>query len=254
MPTPISSLSGGKNSSEPERPSGRILIVDDEYSVRRALHITLYDQGFDVSEASSGEEAIALARVITFDAVLLDMVLPGKGGIEVCRELRKIAPRLAIVVVSVRDAEDDQVEALDAGADDYVTKPFQMRELTARIRSAVRRAKASALEAEEAISIGDIALYPARRSVTKGGQPVHLTPKEFDLLAFLMRRAGMPVTHASLLSAVWGTEYTNQVEYLRTFIRQLRGKLEDDRTNPKYLLTENHIGYRFIDQEAERGL
>jgi two-component system KDP operon response regulator KdpE len=241
MPTPISSLSGGKNSSEPERPSGRILIVDDEYSVRRALHITLYDQGFDVSEASSGEEAIALA-------------LPGKGGIEVCRELRKIAPRLAIVVVSVRDAEDDQVEALDAGADDYVTKPFQMRELTARIRSAVRRAKASALEAEEAISIGDIALYPARRSVTKGGQPVHLTPKEFDLLAFLMRRAGMPVTHASLLSAVWGTEYTNQVEYLRTFIRQLRGKLEDDRTNPKYLLTENHIGYRFIDQEAERGL
>jgi two-component system KDP operon response regulator KdpE len=222
--------------------SGRILIVEDEYSVRRALHISLYDQGFDVSEASSGEDGLALARVISCDAVLLDVVLPGRNG---CRELRALRPRLAILMVSVRDSEDERIEALDAGADDYITKPFHMRELTARIRAAVRRAQTSALEAEEAIQVGDITLYPARRSVTKAGHAVHLTPKEFDLLAFLMRQAGIPVDHARLLSAVWGTEYASQVEYLRTFIRQLRGKLEDDRAHPKYLLTDNHIGYRF---------
>lgn len=229
--------------------SGRVLIVDDEYSVRRALHITLYDQGFDVSEAASGEDALALARVARCDAVLLDVALPGKSGIDVCRELRQIYPRLAILMISVRDSADDRVEALDAGADDYISKPFHMRELTARLRAAVRRSQTAAPETEEVIRIGEIELSPARRAVKKAGRPIHLTPKEFELLAFLMRQAGIPITHSRLLSAVWGTEYASQVEYLRTFVRQLRGKLEDDRSHPKYLLTDNHIGYRFIDRD-----
>jgi two-component system KDP operon response regulator KdpE len=226
-----------------------VLIVDDEYSVRRALHITLYDQGFDVSEAASGEDALALARVARCDAVLLDIALPGKSGIDVCRELRQMYPRLAILVISVRDSADDRVEALDAGADDYISKPFHMRELTARLRAAVRRSQTAAPDVEEVIRIGEIELSPARRTVKKAGRPVHLTPKEFELLAFLMRQAGIPITHSRLLSAVWGTEYASQVEYLRTFVRQLRGKLEDDRSRPKYLLTDNHIGYRFIDRD-----
>lgn len=232
-----------------------MLIVDDEYSVRRALHITLYDQGFDVSEAGSGEEALALARVIRCDAVLLDINLPGKNGVDVCRELRQMYPRLAILMISVRDNSDDRVEALDAGADDYISKPFHMRELAARLRAAVRRSQSAAAPDEEAIRIGDIELYPTRRIVKKAGRPIHLTPKEFELLAFLMRQAGIPIAHSRLLSAVWGTEYASQVEYLRTFVRQLRGKLEDDRARPKYLLTDNHIGYRFIDRdEAAHGL
>ena len=216
-------------------PPGRlveILIVDDDYSIRRTLHITLYDQGFDVAEASSGEEALMLARVLRYDAVLLDINMPGKSGLEVCRELRHLFPRLAILMVSVRNDQDDRVNALDAGADDYISKPFHMRELTARIRAAVRRVQTPATEVEHAIQIGEVTLFPARRLVQKGGAPIHLTPKEFDLLLYLMRHAGVPATHSKLLASVWGPEYTSQLEYLRTFIRQLRKKLEDDPTSP----------------------
>jgi len=234
-------------SGETARSAGRLLIVDDDYAVRRALHITLYDQGFDVSEAVSGEEALAIARVVRFDAILLDINMPGKDGIQICRELRMAYPRLAILMLTVRSEQDDRVEALDAGADDYVVKPFQMRELAARIRAAVRRVQTPASEIDNAISIGDIKLYPVRRIVQKQGQPVHLTPKEFDLLLYLMRQAGLPVSHGRLLSSVWGPEYASQVEYLRTFVRQLRRKLEDDPTNPRYILTDSHIGYRFTD-------
>jgi len=232
---------------EASRSAGRILIVDDDYAVRRALHITLYDQGFDVSEAASGDEALAIARVIKFDAVLLDINMPGKDGVQVCRELRHAFPRLAILMLTVRNEQDDRVEALDAGADDYVVKPFQMRELTARIRAAVRRVQTPNSEIDSAISIGDISLYPIRRVVQKLGQPVHLTPKEFDLLLYLMRHSGLPVSHGRLLSSVWGPEYSSQVEYLRTFVRQLRRKLENDPTDPKYILTDSHVGYRFTD-------
>ncbi len=232
---------------ESSRPAGRLLIVDDDYAVRRALHITLYDQGFDVSEAASGDEALAIARVIRFDAVLLDVNMPGKDGVQVCRELRHAYPRLAILMLTVRNDQDDQVSALDAGADDYVVKPFRMRELTARIRAAVRRVQTPANEIDNAITIGDVSLFPVRRLVQKRGQTVHLTPKEFDLLLHLMRNSGFPVSHGRLLSSVWGPEYSGQVEYLRTFVRQLRRKLEDDPTDPKYILTDSHVGYRFTD-------
>jgi two-component system, OmpR family, KDP operon response regulator KdpE len=229
------------------KPEGKLLVVDDDPAVRRALHTTLYGLGFDIGEAATGEEALALCRIVRYDALLLDVNMPGKGGIDTCRELRRLMPRVAILMLSVNDDQDRKIEALEAGADDYVTKPFHMRELTARIRSALRRSRATATRSDEVIAIGDIELHPARRLVLKNAHPVHLTPKEFDLLQYLMTHVGLPITHARLLHVVWGAEYANQVEYLRTFMRQLRKKLEDDAGNPKYLLTDSHIGYRFND-------
>jgi two-component system KDP operon response regulator KdpE len=229
------------------KPAGRLLIVDDDYSIRRALHMTLYAQGYEVTEASSGDEALSLARAVRYDAVLLDINMPGRNGVEVCRELRRLFPRLAILMLTVKSGQDDQVGALDAGADDYVVKPFQMRELAARIRAAVRRVQTPAGESEQRIRIGEIILDPSRRYVEKTGQIVPLTPKEFDLLHYLMTHPGVPVNHGRLLTAVWGPEYSSRTEYLRTFIRQLRKKLEDNPTEPRYLLTDSHIGYRFTD-------
>lgn len=239
-----------KAPDDAQRASPRILIVDDDYAVRRALHISLYNLGFEIAEAPCFEEAISLVRAIRFDAVLLDVNLPGRNGIEICRELRHICPRQAILMLSVRNEPEDRVEALDAGADDYIVKPFHMGELTARIRAALRRVQTPANEIDQAIRIGEISLYPARRVVTKSGLPVHLTPKEFDLLVYLMRHSGLPVNHGRLLRSVWGPEHSSQIEYLRTFVRQLRRKLEDDPTNPRYVLTASHIGYRFVDQTS----
>ncbi len=224
---------------------GKVLIVDDEPSIRRALHTTFGTLGYDIAEAVTGEQALPLLRASTFDAVLLDINMPGMGGIEACREIRRQFPRVAVLMLTVRDSEDDKVEALEAGADDYVAKPFPIRELVARVRSAVRRSHTPAVSGSAVITIGDIRLDPARRLVQKSGQPVHLTPKEFDLLHHLMKHAGLPMMHARLLGAVWGPEYGGELEYLRTFIRQLRKKLEDDAAHPKYLLTDSHIGYRF---------
>lgn len=231
----------------PAKQEGKLLVVDDDPAVRRTLHTTLYSLGFDIGEAGTGDEAIALCRIVRYEAVLLDINMPGKDGVETCRELRRLLPRVAIIMLSVNDDHERKIEALEAGADDYVTKPFHMRELTARIRSALRRSRASSVQSEELISIGDVELHAARRLVLKAGEPVHLTPKEFDLLHYLMSHAGLPITHSRLLHVVWGSEYANQVEYLRTFVRQLRKKLEDDAGNPKYLLTDSHVGYRFID-------
>jgi len=224
---------------------GKVLIVDDEPSIRRALRTTFGTLGFDVSEAITGEEALPLLRAAAFDAVLLDVNMPGMGGLEACREIRRQFPRLAVLMLTVRDNEDDKVEALDAGADDYVTKPFPIRELVARVRSAVRRSHAPTDNVNSVIAIGQIALDPLRRLVQKNGATLHLTPKEFDLLHHLMKNAGLPILHARLLSAIWGPEYGNELEYLRTYIRQLRKKIEDDAAHPRYLLTDSRIGYRF---------
>jgi two-component system KDP operon response regulator KdpE len=228
---------------------GKVLIVDDEPSIRRALRTTFGTLGFDTAEAVTGEQALPLLRSSSFDAVLLDINMPGMGGVEACREIRRQFPRLAVLMLTVRDNEDDKVEALEAGADDYVMKPFPIRELVARVRSAVRRSHVSPGNGNAVIAIGDIMLDPARRLVQKSGQTVHLTPKEFDLLHYLMKHAGLPMMHARLLGAVWGPEYGGELEYLRTFIRQLRKKLEDDAANPKYLLTDSHIGYRFREAQ-----
>jgi two-component system KDP operon response regulator KdpE len=228
---------------------GVILIVDDDASVRRALRTTLQTLGFSTSEACGGEEAVVLARAAAYDVVLLDVNMPGMDGLETCRQLRRLLPRIAILMLTVRDSEEDKVQALEAGADDYVTKPFHIRELTARLRAAVRRAQALGHNPNAVIRIGDLELDPARREIHKAGNFVHLTPKEFDLLHYLMAHAGLPITHGRLLNAVWGPEYGDEVEYLRTFVRQLRKKIEDDPANPKYLLTHIQIGYRFRDND-----
>jgi len=182
--------------------------------------------------------------------VLLDINMPGGGGIEACRTLRRLAPGLPILMLTVRDSADDKIDALDAGADDYITKPFHVGELTARVRSAVRRSRLAQGESEKIIAIGEIELDRERRLVRKSSAIVHLTPKEFDLLYCLMSHAGKPLTHARLLTSVWGTEYGSEVEYLRTFVRQLRRKLEDDPSSPEYILTDSYIGYRFKETEG----
>ena len=233
------------------QPHGKVLIVDDDSAIRRALHNTLHGMGFEVDDASSGEAALDLVREAEYDVVLLDINMPGIGGIRACREIRKSLPRLGILMLTVRDREEDKVTALDAGADDYITKPFNIRELAARIRAAVRRSRATKVDADAVMQIGNIELDPARRLVRKSGEPVHLTPKEFDLLRYLMAHAGLPITHLRLLHAVWGPEYGGELEYLRTFVRQLRKKLEDDPAEPAYLLTDSHIGYRFAEAKLE---
>jgi len=227
----------------------RILVVDDETAIRRALRPPLLELGFQVAEASRGEEAIQMLRSAQHDVVLLDVNMPGIGGIETLRRIRTFAPRLPILMLTVRDQEEDKVEALDLGADDYVTKPFSTRELIARIRTAVRRVKAPGRAEDSPIEIGEIRLDPQRRLVVKSGQPVHLTRKEFDILHCLMSRAGRVVTYARLLTAVWGADCREEVEYLRTFVRQLRKKIEDDPSNPLYLLTDVYVGYRFADSQ-----
>jgi two-component system, OmpR family, KDP operon response regulator KdpE len=231
----------------------RILIVDDESAIRRALRPPLIELGFQVAEAARGEEALQLLRGSQFDAVLLDVNMPGIGGIETLRRIRAFAPRLPILMLTVRDQEEDKVEALESGADDYVTKPFSTRELIARIRSAVRRVRAPARAEDAPLEIGEIRLDPVKRTVTKRGQPVHLTRKEFDILNCLMIRAGRVVTYAKLLTAVWGADCREEVEYLRTFVRQLRKKIEDDPSNPIYLLTDVYVGYRFADAQMLQG-
>ncbi|MGA2570694.1 MAG: response regulator transcription factor [Terracidiphilus sp.] len=232
------------------QPLIRILLVDDEPAIRRALRPPLIELGFQVAEASRGEEALQALRAAPYDAVLLDINMPGIGGIETLRRIRTFAPRLPVLMLTVRDEEEDKVEALDMGADDYVTKPFSTRELIARIRSAVRRVRAPARPEDAPIEIGEIRLEPVKRLVTKRGTQVKLTRKEFDILYCLMSRAGRVVTYSKLLTAVWGAEFREEVEYLRTFVRQLRKKIEDDPSNPLYLLTDVYVGYRFADPQT----
>ncbi|HLI04188.1 MAG TPA: response regulator transcription factor [Terracidiphilus sp.] len=231
------------------QPNIRILVVDDEPAIRRALRPPLMELGFQLAEASRGEEALQALRAQPYDVVLLDVNMPGLGGIETLRRIRAFAPRLPVLILTVRDREEDKVEALDLGADDYVTKPFSTRELIARIRSAVRRMRAPVRTEDAPIEIGEIHLDPVKRRVTKRGDVIRLTRKEFDILHCLMSRAGRVVTYAKLLTAVWGADCREEVEYLRTFVRQLRKKMEDDPSNPIYLLTDVSVGYRFADAQ-----
>ncbi len=227
--------------------NGNILLVEDDPHIRQSLKTTLSALGFETGEASTGEEALARLRMATYDVVLMDLNMAGMGGVEACRRVRREFPQISILVVTVRDSEEDKVQALDAGADDYITKPFQIRELTARIRAGLRRARNPAQTTEEPIRVGIFELHPARRVLRKRGQEIRLTPTEFDLVAYLMSHAGHPILHAKLLSSVWGAEYGDEREYLRTYIMQLRKKLEDEPANPVYLKTVNYLGYVFFD-------
>jgi two-component system, OmpR family, KDP operon response regulator KdpE len=241
----------GSNHEPSNAGQGTILLVDDDNSTRRALRVTLSAMGFTIVEAARGEEALSLVRVAWFDAVLLDVEMPGMGGLETCRSIRHALSRLPILILSVKDGEDDKVAALDAGADDYITKPFQLRELSARLRSAVRRRSIQDETRGAPLRHGQLELDPVKYRVLKRGQAIHLTPKEFEMLHYLMMHAGEPIPHARLLKSVWGPDYGNQIEYLRTFVRQLRKKIEDDPATPRYLLTDAYVGYRFNDQLPE---
>jgi len=223
----------------------KVLIVEDDAGIRQSLFEALGALGFAIGEAGNGEEAMTRLRMVDYEAVLLDINMPGMGGIETCRKICQNYPRLPIIMLTVLDQEDDKVEALDAGADDYVTKPFQIRELTARLRAAIRRSKTALLEPNSLIVAGDLALDRARHRIEKLGVEIHLTPKEFDLLGYLMEHAGRPISHHRLLTAIWGPEYGNEREYVRVLINQLRKKIEDDPARPTYILTESYIGYRF---------
>lgn len=229
---------------------GLILVVDDEPAIRSVLQETLCGFGFKTMEAERGEEALSLTCETTFDAILLDINMPGLNGIETCKSMRRVNPRVPILMLTVRDTEDDKVDAFEAGADDYITKPFRLRELIARIRAAIRSAKALDPQQEESapvLRVGEIELDPVRRTAKKGNRPVHLTPKEFKLTYQLMTSAGRPVSHSRLLNSVWGPEHAEELDYLRTFVHQLRKKLEDDPSNPRYLLTDTNFGYRFVE-------
>lgn len=224
---------------------GRVLIVEDDPSFRRSLRTTLGILGFDIGEAGDGEAALMRLRMVDYDAVLLDINMPGYGGIEACVRMRRIFTRLPILMLTVRDSEDDKVQALEAGADDYVTKPFQIRELTARVRAAIRRYHAPETSSELPITIGDIMLDPVRRRMEQAGVEIHLTPHEFNALQILMLHAGRPVTHARLHTALHLPGDVANRGHLRVLIGQLRKKLGDNSENPAYVLTDGYIGYRF---------
>lgn len=222
-----------------------ILIVEDDAALRRSLRTTLSAEGLNVKDVGTGEQAMAELRQARYEIVLLDLNMPGMGGMAACRIMRSAFPGLTIIVLTVRDQDADKVNALDAGADDYITKPFQLSELTARIRAALRRIRLSVAEEDVPIQIGEIRIDPVRREVTKANDQIHLTPKEFDLLHLMMEHAGKPLSHRFLITSVWGAEYGDEREYLRTYMNQLRRKLEADPSSPQYLLTENYVGYRF---------
>jgi two-component system KDP operon response regulator KdpE len=221
----------------------RILVVDDEQQITRVLRTTLTAQGYDIRVANDGEMALELMKNWTPHVVVTDLAMPNLDGVGLCRQLRQVS-QVPIIVLSVRGQDRSKVEALDAGADDYVTKPFSMNELLARIRAQLRRSPV-AEEPSTSIIAGDFNIDLDARSVRVRGREVHLTPKEFDLLVYLARRPGKVMTHRSLLGAIWGANSTEQPEYLRVFIGQLRKKIETDPSAPKYLLTEPWVGYRF---------
>lgn len=221
----------------------RILVVDDEPQITRVLRTTLTAQGYDIRVANDGEMALELMKNWAPHVVITDLAMPNLDGVGLCRRLRQMS-QTPIIVLSVRGQDRSKVEALDAGADDYVTKPFSMNELLARIRAQLRRNPAEDKDLGAIIS-GDFSIHLDARSVKVAGKELHLTPKEFELLVYLARRPGKVVTHKTLLAAVWGPNNTEQPEYLRVFVGQLRKKIEIDPSSPKYLVTEPWVGYRF---------
>ena len=222
---------------------GRILVIDDEPQITRVLRASLSAQGYDVRTANDPGEGLEVFREWPPDLVITDLMMPGMSGVEVCRAIRSRAAT-PVLVLSVREHERSKVEALDAGADDYVTKPFGIQELLARVRAHLRRAPERTASAIEA---GDFVVDATAHSITVQGKPVHLTPKEFDLLLHLARNAGKVMTHRALLTAVWGAQAAYQPEYLRVFIGQLRKKLEAE-TGRQYIQTEPWVGYRFVPE------
>jgi two-component system KDP operon response regulator KdpE len=223
---------------------GNILVVDDEPQITRVLKTTLSSHGYGVRTASDGDEAVQLMKDWPPDLVITDLRMPNMSGLDLCRHLRARS-RVPIIVLSVKGEERTKVEALDAGADDYVTKPFGVNELLARVRATLRRATTPEEPEMLRIDAGDFHIDIPTRTVLVKDREVHLTPKEFDLLVYLARHPGKVLTHRTLLGAVWGGNCVEQPEYLRVFVGHLRKKLEPDESAPRYILTEPWVGYRF---------
>ena len=224
---------------------GRILVVDDDPQIRRTMKATLTARHYEVSDSRNGEEALDKLRSETFDLVLLDMNMPGTGGIETCRLIRSSSD-VAIIMLTVNNAEKDKVEALDAGADDYVTKPFSMPELLARIRATLRRLPQAPDEAGlQQLTLEGVEIDLPSRQVTVLGRTARLTAKEFDLLSYFLIRPNKTIAHRELLQAVWGPDYGDELEYLRVFVNRLRKKIEPDPSKPRFLVTDAWAGYRF---------
>jgi two-component system KDP operon response regulator KdpE len=227
--------------------AGRILVVDDEPQIRRIMRTTLIAAGYEVDDATTGEKALEKVREYRPDLVLLDINMPGMGGLAACKAIRSDTS-IAIIMLTVRNTEKDKVEALDAGADDFVVKPFSTPELLARIRAALRRVPVAPQSAPERIRAGQLVVDFGARTVTNGITTSHLTPKELDLLRYLTQHATKAVPHRELLQAVWGPDYGDQVDYLRVFIKSLRKKVELNPDEPAFITTEPWIGYRFNAQ------
>jgi two-component system KDP operon response regulator KdpE len=222
---------------------GRILVVDDEPQIRRVMRTTLVTQGYEVADARSAEDALELMHSEKYDLILLDVNLPGMSGVEACREIRA-GSDVPIIMMTVRNGERDKVEALNAGADDYVTKPFGTSEMLARIRAGLRRTTLSPDSAMTHLQLGSAEINFDSRQVITRGEHVHLTPKEFDLLFYFAEHPNQVISHQDLLHAVWGIDYGSEQEYLRVFINRLRKKIEPSPKDPKYLITVPWTGYR----------
>jgi len=228
----------------PQSGKGNILVVDDEPQITRVLKTTLSSHGYGTRTAGDGDEAVMMMKDWSPDLLITDLRMPNMDGLELCRRVR-LNSQIPIIVLSVRGEERIKVEALDAGADDYVTKPFSTNELLARVRAALRRASSKHTLEEQIIDVGDFHVDLQTRSVLLKGRGVHLTPKEFDLLVYLARHPGKVLTHRALLSAIWGESSVEQPEYLRVFVGHLRKKLEPDEGSSRYITTEPWVGYRF---------
>jgi two-component system KDP operon response regulator KdpE len=230
-------------------PTPHVLVIDDEPQILRAMRTILTEKKFKVTIANRGEEGLALAAANPPDIIILDLGLPDMDGIQVCARLREWT-QIPIIILSVRDSEADKVAALDKGADDYLTKPFSIEELLARIRVALRHSAQTQGQAKETVvRAGSLLIDLARYIITRDGEEIKLTATEFKLLAYLAANTGRVLTHQSILRYVWGDAEADHVEYLRVYMRQLRKKLELDPENPKFLLTEPGIGYRFLTGE-----
>lgn len=225
--------------------AGRILVVDDDPQIRRAMRATLTSRGYEVADARTGEEALDELRAGGYDLVLLDMNMPGLGGLETCRLIRA-GSETAIIMLTVSNSEKNKVDALDAGADDYITKPFSMPELLARIRATLRRVPQQPDHAElKQLSQRGVEIDLASRRVSVNGRTSRLTAKEFDLLSYLLARPNKTISHRELLQAVWGPDYGDELEYVRVFINRLRKKIEPNPSDPQFLVTDAWAGYRF---------
>lgn len=221
-----------------------ILVVDDEPQILRVMRVSLPARGYNIVTAAGGEQALDEIRKQAPDLVILDLAMPEMSGLEVCRRVRDFSS-VPIIVLSAKGAESDKIAALDMGADDYVTKPFSLDELLARVRAVLRRSLTADADAA-VLNVGELTIDANERRVTMSGTEIKLTPKEFEVLKYLASNSGKVVTHRKLLQAVWGSESTEQTEYLRVFINQLRRKIEPDPQNPRYIITEPWVGYRFI--------